>query len=80
MCEADAMMRDGFRAITEGWMLVEDWHALTDRTEQLADWAAINGPLLPDEKATVRAMIDWQIATAPMTRPRYIGPTAEENN
>jgi hypothetical protein len=58
-------MRDGFRAISEGWMLVEDWHALTDRIERLAEWTEANGgPLLPDEKATVRAMIDMQIATA----------------
>jgi hypothetical protein len=63
MCEADPEMRDGFRAISEGWMLVEDWRALTDRAERLAEWIKANGgELLPDEEATVLAMVRAMLA------------------
>jgi hypothetical protein len=56
------MMRDGFREIAEGWTRVQDWDALTDHIERLAEWAVING-LQPDEAAEVRAMLELQRAT-----------------
>jgi hypothetical protein len=44
-------------------MLVDDWDALTDRIERLAGWTTANGPLTEDEEATVKLMIEHQIAT-----------------
>ncbi|TGS86703.1 hypothetical protein EN817_17530 [Mesorhizobium sp. M3A.F.Ca.ET.174.01.1.1] len=55
-------MRDGFREIVSGWMLVDDFDDLTDRIERSALWAKENGPLLLDEEATVKCMIETQIA------------------
>jgi hypothetical protein len=57
-------VRPGFREITDGWMLVNDFDAVTDRIERLAEWAKANSPLQPDEAATVRMMIDAQTALA----------------
>lgn len=55
-------MRDGFHEIASGWMLVDDFHELTDRIERLAAWTKLNGPLEPDEYATVALMIESQVA------------------
>jgi hypothetical protein len=57
-------LRDGFREIVAGWMLVDDFDDLTDRIERSAEWAKANGPLLPDEVATVKMMIETQVAKA----------------
>jgi hypothetical protein len=57
-----AHIRDGFREIVAGWMLVDDWGDLTDRIERAAKWSEANGPLQPDEEATIRYMIECQIA------------------
>ena len=55
-------LRDGFRDITVGWTLIDDFDELTDRIERAAEWTKENGPLRPDEEATVRMMIETQIA------------------
>lgn len=55
-------MRNEFAEIVSGWMLVDDFDDLTDRIERSARWAEVNGPLLVDEQATVRLMIQSQIA------------------
>jgi hypothetical protein len=55
-------MRPEFLAIVDGWSLVDDFDDLTDRIERSADWAKANGPLLEDEQATVRLMIETQVA------------------
>jgi hypothetical protein len=55
-------VRDEFREIISGWMLVDDFDELTDRIERSAMWAKANGPLLADEQATARLMIQSQIA------------------
>jgi hypothetical protein len=55
-------MRDGFRAIASGWMLIDDFDDLTDRIERLAEWTKANEPLQDDEAATVKFMIECQIA------------------
>ncbi len=55
-------MREGFREIISGWMLINDFDYLTDRIEQAAKWTKQNGPLEPDEEATVKLMIECQIA------------------
>lgn len=55
-------MREGFRAIVDGWALIDDFDDLTDRIEQTAEWTKANGPLQPDEEATVKFMIECQIA------------------
>lgn len=55
-------MRDGFRDIVDGWMLIDDLDDLNDRIEHAADWTKANGPLWPDEDATIRFMIECQIA------------------
>jgi hypothetical protein len=55
-------MRDGLRQIIQGWMLVDDFDALTDRIERAGKWKQENEPLLPDEEATLQLMIDCQIA------------------
>lgn len=43
-------------------MLIDDLDHLTDRIERSAEWAKANGPLLPDEQATAKLMIETQIA------------------
>lgn len=55
-------VRDGFREIVSGWMLVDDFDDLTDRIERSAVWAKEHAPLLPDEQATVKCMIETQFA------------------
>lgn len=55
-------MRPEFLAIVAGWSLVDDFDDLTDRIERSAKWAKANGPLLEDEHATVRLMIECQVA------------------
>ena len=57
-----ADLRDGFREIVDGWMLITGTADLDERLELVAKWLEINGPLLPDEEATVRYMIECQIA------------------
>jgi hypothetical protein len=54
-------MRDAFREITQGWTF-DAFHALTARINKLAEWTKNHGPLLPDEEATVKKMIQTQIA------------------
>ena len=54
-------MRDGFRAISSGWTLLP-LDGLTECIEALAEWTKANGPLEPDEQATVTMMIESQIA------------------
>jgi hypothetical protein len=55
-------MREGFLAIVDGWSLVDDFDDLTDRIERSAEWVEANGALLEDEAATVRLMIETQVA------------------
>jgi hypothetical protein len=55
-------LRDGFRDITAGWTLVDDFDALTDRIERAAEWTERNGPLTDDEANVVKMMIETQIA------------------
>lgn len=55
-------LRDGFQDIVSGWLLIDDFDDLTDRIERSATWARANQPLTDDEMATVRLMIDRQIA------------------
>lgn len=57
-----AIWREGFREIVSGWMLTSGTWDLTERIEMVAKWTKTNGPLLPDEKATVKLMIECQIA------------------
>lgn len=54
--------RDSFKAIADGWMLVDDFDELTDRIERLAVWTGQNKPLTPDEESTVQLMIESQVA------------------
>jgi hypothetical protein len=55
-------MRDGFRDIVSGWMLTDDVEGVGEFIERSAEWAKANGPLLKDEQATVRMMIQCQVA------------------
>lgn len=55
-------LRAGFSNISSGWMLISGVDDLTDRIEQLAEWAKANAPLNPDEELTVKFMIECQIA------------------
>ena len=55
-------MRDRFHAIISGWTLHSGIGDLTDRIEEAARWAKANGPLEPDEEATIKLMIEAQIA------------------
>ncbi len=55
-------MRDGFRDIVSGWTLQSGIIPLTDVIEAAAEWTKANGPLEPDEAATVKLMIECQIA------------------
>lgn len=58
-----ANRRPQFDEIVNGWMLVHDFDTLTERIELIVDWLkAWNGPLLSDELATVKLMIQTQIA------------------
>ena len=55
-------MRDGFREISSGWMLVDDAPALCERIERLLEWAVDHAPLEPDELATVQFMLESALA------------------
>lgn len=55
-------MREGFQTIVDGWSLVDDIEDLFYRIERSSKWMDANGPLLEDEAATVRLMIQSQIA------------------
>lgn len=55
-------LRQGFSAISDGWMLIDDFDDLTDRIERLAEWKVANGPLTEDEEKTVSFMSECQIA------------------
>ena len=55
-------MRDAFRDIVSGWTLYSGVAALTERIEEAAEWTKANGPLEPDEEATMKLMIESQIA------------------
>jgi hypothetical protein len=55
-------LREGFRAIVAGWMLIDNWNALTERIERVASWVRENGPLEPDEASIMEMMIENQIA------------------
>lgn len=60
-------MRDGFREIVSGWTLVADVAAIGERIEEAARWTTAHGgekAMLEDERATVRAMIQFQVGTA----------------
>lgn len=70
-------LRDGFREISDGWMLISGVDDLTDRIERLAEWTKANGPLQPDEEVTVAFMIDCQIAR--MLHPTH-GITREDDD
>ena len=55
------MIRPGFAAIVSGWTLVDDMDAITEKIEEVEDWMKINSPLSPEEEATVKMMIEYQI-------------------
>lgn len=55
-------MRAEFQQIVGGWTLIDGLDDLTDRIERAAVWADRNGQLLSDERATIEAMINTQIA------------------
>lgn len=54
-------MREDFEAIVSGWTF-DDLDGLTERIEFAAEWTTRHGPLLPGEEATIRAMIESQVA------------------
>src|SRR5258708_7919053 len=56
-CVLEARMRDGFREIVSGWTLISGMEDLTERIERASEWTKANGPLQPDEEATVKMMI-----------------------
>jgi len=56
------MMREGFREIVAGWTLIDGMDDITERIERAADWTKANGPLEPDEDATIGLMVKAQIA------------------
>jgi integrase len=70
-------MREGFREIAEGWMLIDGIDDLTDRIERSADWTKANGPLEPDEQATVELMVKAQIARGMPDLIRALGMERE---
>ncbi len=53
-------IRNGFKEIIEGWMFIDDSNDLDYRIEEAAKWIKENGPLLPDEEATIKMMINVQ--------------------
>jgi hypothetical protein len=55
-------MRDEFHEIVSGWTLISGINDITDRIERAAEWMEQNGPLEPDEEATIKLMIESQIA------------------
>lgn len=55
-------MREEFKAITSGWMLVSGFDAITERLHEVAKWLNEgNAPLLPDEESVVALMVNCQI-------------------
>ena len=57
-------MRDGFREIASGWMLVDDTDLLAERLEKIKAWSFDNAPLHGDELACVGMMIEVHDARA----------------
>ncbi len=55
-------MRPGFQEIVSGWALIDGFDHLTECIERAAEWTKANGPLEPDEAATIKLMIECQIA------------------
>src|SRR4051794_17620882 len=55
-------MREGFRKIVGGWKVIDGVDDLAERIELAADWLKCNGPLEPDERATIELMIEARIA------------------
>ncbi len=55
-------MRQEFQDIVSGWTLYSGTADLTERIEAAAEWTKANGPLQPDEEATIKLMIEAQIA------------------
>lgn len=55
-------MRPEFHEIVSGWTLIDGMDDITDRIERACEWAEANGPLQPDEEATVKLMIETQVA------------------
>jgi hypothetical protein len=55
-------MREGFKEVVSGWTLIKDVDVLGEYIEAAATWAKENGPLENDEAATVKYMIECQIA------------------
>lgn len=70
-------MREGFRAIVSGWMLIDDFDHLTDRIERAATWTEVNGPLGPDEAKTIELMIHAQIVRGMPELARFLVPPGE---
>ncbi len=58
----DLRIRGEFAAIVSGWTLVSGFNAITEKLEEAAAWAKLNGPLLPAEEKTIHMMIECQIA------------------
>jgi hypothetical protein len=57
-------MREGFRALAEGWLIIDDCNALAERIERLADFVMVHGGPLemqPDEKALIIEMLRQQL-------------------
>jgi hypothetical protein len=60
-------LRDGFRDIVSGHLLVDSFDAVTDIIEESAKWVDANGGLeacTDDERATIKFMIERQMALA----------------
>jgi hypothetical protein len=55
-------MRDGFREISSGWMLVDDDADLADRIHRLMVWVADHKPFEADELATIKFMMESLLA------------------
>lgn len=55
-------MREEFKDIVSGWALQSGLGPLTEHIEAAAEWTKANGPLEPDEEATIKLMIEAQIA------------------
>jgi hypothetical protein len=55
-------IRDEFAAIVSGWTLTSDVEDLGEKIEAAARWTEAHGPLLADEEATVKMMIETQVA------------------
>lgn len=70
-------LRPAFEEIVSGWMLITGLDDLTDRIERAAEWTKLNGPLLPDEAATIKMMIECQIARG-FSEFGFEGPIEED--